>query len=83
MGKTDPIQTEPEALEGADEIASFLAEQLGPKWTPRRVYDVAARRLWPIWHEPGVGLMARRSTLLEYIAEREKSATKPMDTSPD
>lgn len=44
-------------LEGADAIAAFLG------WTPRRVYHVAEKGGLPIHKLPGIGLIARKSTL--------------------
>jgi hypothetical protein len=30
---------------------------------------------WPIWREPGIGLLARKSALVRYFEEREREAT--------
>jgi hypothetical protein len=67
--------TEPgDLLEGAAAIARYLAE-LGGEWTTKRVYNIAAQRSgWPIWHEPGIGLMARKSGLQAFLDRREREA---------
>lgn len=61
-------------LEGATAIAQYLAE-LGGDWTPKRVYNIAAQRSgWPTWHEPDIGLMARKSGLQAFLDRREREA---------
>lgn len=49
--------------------AKAIAEALGCK--PRRVYHLAERGLMPIWKEPGIGLVARKSSLEAYFRKRE------------
>ena len=54
---------------GAPAIAEFLG------WPPRRVYHVVEKKSrWPIWKDEG-GIMARKSSLMNYIREREMSNT--------
>jgi hypothetical protein len=67
--------TEPgDLLEGAQAIADFLAE-LGGNWSRTRVYHLVERNAgWPIWREPGIGLMARKSGLRAHIERREREA---------
>jgi hypothetical protein len=66
---------EPDGLDGAEEIAQFLSRILGPRWTPRRVYEVAERGGLPIIKIRGAGLIARKSALLAHIVAAEKAAT--------
>jgi len=49
--------------------AKAIADALGCK--PRRVYHLAERGLMPIWNEPGIGLVARKSSLAAYFKKRE------------
>jgi hypothetical protein len=69
--------TEPgDLLEGARAIARYLAK-LGGNWTPKRVYIIVDMGSgWPIWHEPGIGLMARKSGLQAFLEQREREALK-------
>jgi hypothetical protein len=61
-------------LEGAQAIADYLAT-LGGSWTARRVYYLVERGSdWPIWSEPGIGLLARKSGLQAYLERREREA---------
>lgn len=79
-----------DGLEGAAAIAAFLAERLGPTWTVHRVYNIVrVKSGWPIWHEPGIGLMTTKSALLEHLAERARQAQSagpggqaPVDSAP-
>ena len=50
--------------------AKAIANALGCK--PRRVYHLAERGLMPIWNEPGIGLVARKSSLEAYFKKRER-----------
>jgi hypothetical protein len=45
-------------VDSAQQIDLFLAEELGSRWTPRRIYQLANKGAFPIWNEPGVGLIA-------------------------
>ncbi len=49
--------------------AKAIADALGRK--PRRVYHLAERGQMPIWNEPGIGLVARKSSLAAYFKKRE------------
>jgi hypothetical protein len=71
MSATTTSNLSDDLLEGAKAIAAFM----GNKWTAKRVYRLADMGGWPIWHEPGVGLMARKSALLRHLQERENEAT--------
>jgi len=44
------------------------------RWTRHRVYYLVETGGWPIWHEKGIGLMARKSTLMAHMEERERQA---------
>jgi hypothetical protein len=75
--------TEPgDLLEGAQAIAEYLAS-LGGSWNARRVYHLMERNSgWPIWNEPGIGLMARKSGLEAHIVRREAEAiARQLDSS--
>jgi hypothetical protein len=63
-----------DGLDGAAEISAFLISVLGPRWTPRRVYEVADRGGLPILKIPGAGLVARKSALIAYIEVAERAA---------
>ena len=52
--------------------AKAIADALGCK--PRRVYHLAERGLMPIWNEPGIGLVARKSSLEDYFRKCEHQA---------
>ena len=49
--------------------AKAIADALGCK--PRRVYHLAEHGLMPIWNEPGIGLVARKSSLEAYFGKCE------------
>ena len=53
-------------LEGADAIATFMG------WNRRRVYYAAERKLIPIFRM-GDHLTARKSTLLQHVADLEQA----------
>lgn len=67
--------TEPgDLLEGAAAIAAYL-RGLGGAWNERRVYYLVEKGTdWPIWNEPGIGLLARKSGLQAFIERREQEA---------
>lgn len=50
--------------------AKAIAEVLGCK--PRAVYHLAERGRMPIWNEPGIGLVARKSSLIDFFEKREQ-----------
>lgn len=50
--------------------AKAIAEALGCK--PRRIYHLAEHGRMPIWHEPGIGLVSRKSSLEDYFKKREQ-----------
>ncbi|MEX3010472.1 hypothetical protein [Hoeflea sp. TYP-13] len=52
--------------------AKAIAAALGCK--PRRIYHIAECGRLPIWNEPGIGLVARRSSLETYFKNREQQA---------
>lgn len=52
--------------------AKAIAKALGCR--SRRVYHLAERGRMPIWNEPGIGLVARRSSLEAYFKNREQQA---------
>ena len=52
--------------------ARAIAAAMGCK--PRRIYHIAERGQMPIWNEPGIGLVARRSSLETYFKNREQQA---------
>lgn len=52
--------------------AKAIAAALGCK--PRRIYHIAERGCMPIWNEPGIGLVARKSSLETYFKKREQQA---------
>ena len=49
--------------------AKAIADALGCK--PRQVYHIAECGRMPIWNEPGIGLVARKSSLEAYFRKRE------------
>jgi len=49
--------------------AKAIANALGCK--PRTVYHIAEHGRLPIWNEPGIGLVARKSSLEAYFKKRE------------
>jgi hypothetical protein len=64
-----------ELLEGAREISDYLKCLLGPNWSERRVrYLVDTNAGWPIWKEKGIGLVARKSSLIKFLDKREATA---------
>jgi hypothetical protein len=60
-------------LEGAAAIAEYMTS-LGGRWTRKRVYYLVETGGWPIWHQKGIGLVARKSVIAAYMAEREREA---------
>ncbi len=56
-------------LKGADAIADFLGCD-----DRQQVYTLRRSKKWPIINAPGVGLMARKSTLLAHIGRLEQEA---------
>lgn len=50
--------------------AKAIADALGCK--PRTVYHLAEQGRMPIWNEPGIGLVARKSSLEVYFENREQ-----------
>ena len=75
---TTPLGTD--ILAGAEAIAvelGYLAEGMSPderRKACRRVYYLAEKGSWPIWHEPGIGLMSTKSALRKYLIERVRAA---------
>lgn len=49
--------------------AKAIAEALGCR--PRRIYHLVEHGQMPIWNEPGIGLVARKSSLESYFKKRE------------
>ncbi|MDA4847868.1 DNA-binding protein [Hoeflea poritis] len=52
--------------------AKAIAKVLGCR--PRKIYHLAERGQMPIWNEPGIGLVARKSSLEAYFKKREQQA---------
>ena len=50
--------------------AKAIAKVLG--CTPRRVYHLAEHGRMPIWNEPGIGLVALKSSLESYFKKCEQ-----------
>jgi hypothetical protein len=62
--------TNPELITGADNIAQFLG--LSKR---KQIYNILEKKRRgksdiPIWHEPGLGLVANRELLLLYMARK-------------
>lgn len=65
---TPKLELKDDLLRGARAIADVLG------CSPRTVYHLAEHGSVPIWNEPGMGLVARRSALERYFREREREA---------
>ena len=73
---TDNSRDQPlssDLLEGADEIRKFL---YGDRKNRRSIYYLAEHSRLPVFRL-GTKLCARRSVLMEYIAEQELHGKKP------
>ncbi len=65
---TQQIRLADDLLIGAASIARELNwKTKDGTWNKRRVYHVAEKKILPIHHLKGLGLCARRSTLLEFF----------------
>lgn len=68
------MNEELDLLTGAGAIAGFMGVK------PRRVYHLAEKRQLPVFRM-GATLCARRSTLVRWIEEMERSATPALRAS--
>lgn len=71
MKDTIPLNLASDLLRGADAIAAFV---YGDAKLRRRIYHLAERKQLPVFRL-GAVLCARRSVLLNWIADQEADAT--------
>jgi hypothetical protein len=65
---TIPESIGADLLQGADAIAKFLG------CSRRRVYHLGGKGGWPIFNDGSGKIMARKSALIAFIADREREA---------
>ncbi|HEY7387097.1 MAG TPA: hypothetical protein VH640_01220 [Bryobacteraceae bacterium] len=81
-----PVSSKPEQppriagdiLHGADDIAEFL---FGDRRQRRRVYNLVEGNALPIFRM-GMNICARKSVLLEWIAQQECASVTPLQRGP-
>lgn len=69
-GRDEDVELKDDLLRGAQSIAEVLG------CTPRTVYHLAEHGGVPIWREPGLGLVARRSAIKRYFEHREQQTVR-------
>ena len=76
MNNTAPQLTD-DLLQGAKAIAEYM----GQGWTERKVFNAFEQRSLPIHKVPGLGITARKSTLMAFFDNLDAPFTATSDKS--